>query len=370
MMPTSPPWLPGIQLAELFYRQAVAPIVARAFPALRYSAALLGSGSEVLGFDTPMSADHNWGPRLLLFLTENTIGAYDRLLDEALSVQLPAEFAGYSTHFVPAPGEERTFLRATSGAGPVHHRIEITTVRRFVNQLTDIKTYPRINLLDWLVTPQQRLLELTAGAIFHDGIGELVPMREAFRWYPHDIWLYLLSGAWKRMAQLEAFVGRCGHVGDEVGSTLIAASLTRDLMRLVFLMERRYAPYPKWFGTAFATLPSAGAMAPLLHEIMAAKEWRQRERALVGAYQLAARIHNGLNLTEPISEDVRPFHNRPFLVLGAERFARAIAARIEADAVRELPDDIGGIDQWVDSTDVLSDPARFSRLKALYQRGD
>ncbi len=60
-------FLPGLRLAEIFYREAVAPILAGHYPGLTYSAALIGSGSDVLGFDTARSMDHEWGPRLQIF---------------------------------------------------------------------------------------------------------------------------------------------------------------------------------------------------------------------------------------------------------------------------------------------------------------
>ncbi len=49
-----PQFIPGVQLNEMFYREAVAPILAGAFPDLRYSAALIGHGSDVLGFDSEL----------------------------------------------------------------------------------------------------------------------------------------------------------------------------------------------------------------------------------------------------------------------------------------------------------------------------
>ena len=68
-------FVPGLTLAELFYKEAVSPVLLKHFSRLRYSAALIGHGSEVLGFDTERSTDHHWGPRVQLFLTE---GAYIR----------------------------------------------------------------------------------------------------------------------------------------------------------------------------------------------------------------------------------------------------------------------------------------------------
>ena len=52
-----PDFVPGIELCGAFYAQVVRPALAVAFPDLRYSAALLGTGSEVLGFDTERSTD-------------------------------------------------------------------------------------------------------------------------------------------------------------------------------------------------------------------------------------------------------------------------------------------------------------------------
>ena len=63
-------FIPGLRLAGDFYAEVVRPLLEEEFPALRYAAALLGPGSEVLGFDTRRSADHDWGPRLQVFLDD------------------------------------------------------------------------------------------------------------------------------------------------------------------------------------------------------------------------------------------------------------------------------------------------------------
>lgn len=53
------PFIPGLELSRRFYWEAVRPVLDDAYPNLSHSAALIGHGSEVLGFDTPMSADHH-----------------------------------------------------------------------------------------------------------------------------------------------------------------------------------------------------------------------------------------------------------------------------------------------------------------------
>src|SRR3954465_2545960 len=73
---TMPDFISGLQLSEALYREAVAPILAREFPGLLHSPARIGTGSQVPGFDTVRSTDHEWGPRLLLFLSETDAAAH------------------------------------------------------------------------------------------------------------------------------------------------------------------------------------------------------------------------------------------------------------------------------------------------------
>jgi hypothetical protein len=54
-------------------------------------------------------------------------------------------------------------------------------------------------------------------------------------------------------------------------------------------------------------------------------------------------------------------------VIQADRFAEAIRAVIKDAEVLVLPPSLGGIDQFVDSTDVLSYPDQFNRLRQIYR---
>ena len=359
-------FVPGLELADGFYREVVAPILERAFPRLPSSAALLGTGSEVLGFDTERSTDHEWGPRLQIFLGERDHAEFALAIHERLRHELPTTFRGYPTHF--GPTEEEGIRRPTEiNEGPVDHKVEVTTFAAFLIERLGTARWRDPGALDWLTFSQQGLLEVTAGRVFHDGLGELAPARAALAWYPHDVWLYLLAAQWARIGQMEAFVGRCGEVGDEAGSALVAATLARDVMALGFLMERRYAPYPKWFGTAFAGLGCAPRLLPHFEAAVAARTWPEREAHLGRAYEVAAAMHNALGLTEPLPERVSAFWGRPFRVIHGDRFAAALHAAIATEEVRQLPSAVGAVDQWVESTDVLSRPDRRRRLRAIYE---
>jgi hypothetical protein len=358
-------FVPGLQLSETLYREAVAPILAREFPGVPYSAARVGPGSDVLGFDTVRSTDHEWGPRLQIFLTEEDAVSHGSAIVETLRHTLPHDIKGYPTNFGPTDEAGISALLATE-SGPVEHKVEVTTLSRFLQARLGMATVQDLVPVDWLTFSEQALLEVTAGEVFHDGLGTLAETRGLLAYYPHDVWLYLLAAQWARISQQEPFVGRAGEVWDELGSALIAADLVEDVMRLGFLMERRYAPYSKWFGSAFARLTCAARLTPHLDAVVAAGAWQVRQQHLVHAYEIVATMHNDLGITEPLATQASQFHGRPFLVIDAGRLADAIRDQVQDERVRRLPDAVGSVNQFVDSTDVLERPLLRRQMRAVY----
>jgi hypothetical protein len=207
---------------------------------------------------------------------------------------------------------------------------------------------------------------VTSGQVFVDGPGELSQSRRALTYYPHDVWLYVLAAQWARIGQEEAFLGRTAEAGDELGSRLVAARLVRDVMRLAFILERTYAPYTKWFGTAFNNLRCASELGPHLEATLAATDFPTREARLDRAYEHVARMHNALAVTELVAETVASFHGRPYLVIHADRFVEATERAITSEAVGSWPKRVGSVNQWADATDVLDRPSLLPRLRSVY----
>ena len=350
----------GLELSRRFYFEAVRPILDRRFPRLDHAAALIGWGSEVLGFDDETSRDHQWGPRLQLFVREPESA---RAIATSLAAELPTEIAGFPTNFGPTD-EPGMLQMAAVEAGPVAHRVETLPLRDYLRAFVGVDPLEAFTTADWLATPAQRLLELTAGDVFSDSIGELTRVRELLAWYPHDVWLLVMAGHWRRIAQFEHLHGRTGLTGDDLGSHLLGAALVRDLMRIGLLQCRRYAPYAKWIGAAYAQLDLEEHGA--LEAALVAADWRSREEALVEAYEAVARRHNELGLTQPVDPLVRQFWGRQIRVLFADRFVDALRAAITDGEIRAIDHDAGSIDAVSDNTDVLTRPQLWRRLGGLW----
>lgn len=370
----------GLKLCELFFHQHIEAILLELDSSLRYSAALIGPGSEVLGMDTPVSVDHDWGPRCILFLSETDLSAKKEVILNALSQNLPHTFLGFPVGFsdpdalgVRVPVQNST--DDVSSREPVHHRITVTSINQYLMDYLGVDMRDELSVSDWLSLPEQKLLTVVSGRVFRDDDGLLELARSRFTYYPHDVWLYQLAACWLRVEQEEHLVVRASQVGDELGSIVIASRLVRDMMRLCFLMEKRYAPYPKWFGSAFRLLECGPRLEPILRAVLVegSQGWSHRERCLVAAFEAVAALHKSLSITPGIElpVTVRNFHDRGFKVISMGEYSTALLSSIQDPAVRQLPGSrsepcFGGVDFLSDNTDALCTPTLRPHLKALY----
>src|SRR3569623_1927844 len=336
----------GVELSGRFYREVVAPWLERTAPGLDHAAALIGYGSELLGFDDETSRDHNWGPRAHLFVPGEDFARHAQRLVDEFALAAPPSFAGEpigwrSRPHPPSPGPE--------AVGDLRHGLEIHTLEATLDRVLGMRPVDGLTPMQWLGFAEQRLLAFTGGAVFHDGNAKLSAARSALAYFPDDVWLYKIASQWQRIGNEQAFVGRAGQVGDDLGSRVIAARLMRDVMRMAFLLERRYAPYAKWFGSAFARLPIASELTQHLDRALSAHAWRERGEALAAAYLVLAQRQQADGLLGDVEPVIGPYFDRPFTTINADALGAAVRAKIADPQLRALPP-VGSADQITDST--------------------
>jgi hypothetical protein len=139
-------------------------------------------------------------------------------------------------------------------------------------------------------------------------------------------------------------------------------------MRLCFLIEKQYAPYPKWFGLAFAKLKCSREFSPIFDNVIQSENWQARDRWLSRVYEIVISKFNELSIVNIIPEQASQFYDRPFRVIWGERLSRQIVQEITDPLVKRISSRslIGNIDLFSDNTDLLEDPQFRKALRQLY----
>jgi Domain of unknown function (DUF4037) len=295
-------FVPSLELSRMLYEEEIRPLMETNFPDVRYAAASLGMCSETLGLDDAVSMDHMWGPRVTLFLSEEDQARYGDELAQRFRQQLPKTFKGFPMAWLrPGVDVQDTTQEAL-------YTVRTTTLDRALGFCGGTKALP-LQDLDWLKVSEQHLLEFTAGVVYHDGPGALTQACQALAYYPDHVLRFLLSGEWS-VAGSEWFpIGRIGTRGDRLGLHIQAAKVAQHLMRIAFMVSRRYWTYKKWFGTLFRQLPIAGELEPVLLELLEQGDWRQVEDRIGDAAGILLRKQNELGLTPPIALPVDTVDN-------------------------------------------------------------
>ena len=100
---------------------------------------------------------------------------------------------------------------------------------------------------------------------------------------------------------------------------------------------------------------------------MLANTWKTRDRSMAKAYSVMAQQHNALKITKPLATNTSYYYSRPYSVIHGERFAKAIKQAIKDLKVKRIKTNVGSIDQFTDSTNVVEDLVLCKKLRAIYQ---
>ena len=227
----------GLELSEQLYRETVRASIAAEFPEWesRIAVGLAGPGSECFGYDDDISRDHDFAPRLCLWLTEadaKEIGAHLQARYQAWTAQFDAvtAMAADRSGVIPIPEFYRRF---TGGPGvPPDH-------------------------IAWLRIPEHLLAAATNGAVFRDDLGEFTRIRDALlAGYPPDVRRKRLAARLFTMGQAGQYnLPRCLKRGDAVAARFAETEFLTAALQAVCLLNGRYAPYYKWLYRTASELP-------------------------------------------------------------------------------------------------------------------
>jgi hypothetical protein len=344
--------IPGLELTRNFYIEVVQNLITTP-----HAAAFLGEGSEVLGYDQPRSTDHSWGPKLKIFVSSPKVDDVLKTVERGL----PEQFSGFPIRFYSWQSDT------------VKHHVEVTTLEKWLEFQLGISHLSELTPAKWLAMPQQHLLQFTAGAVFRDDTGELTNHRKKLSWYPTDVWLWMMASQWHLIGNTQPLLGRTLEASDTLGTQLIASQLVRLMIELCFLQEKRYWPYPKWFGTAFSRLNMALTIGPIFNTILQNNDYSIKQIEINRALKTLGEQHNVLRLTPVVIPVIDNFKVgisgavRPYPVINASEFVKACKDTISDKKLLGIPS-VGSIDQLTHADDLLVNFTSWPRkLEKLYQ---
>ena len=357
-------FIKGLKLCEGFFNECAKPVIDKYFPDLQYSAGLIGYGSDVLGYDDAVSRDHMWGPRFYMFLRENDIDKKDEIFNK-FAEHLPYKYMGYSVNFTkPDPNDCGVQHSKFISSGKVNPLIFIQTFDEFLIDEIGTSDLENITPLDWLAFSEHRLLSLVSGKMFADKLN-IRQKTDKIKFYPDEVKLYLIASQWKIIASEQAFVKRCGEVGDESGSLIICARIAERLMRLCFLYKDTYAPYSKWFGTAFNKLNIDKNIKLKINAALKANNLTERENNLVEAQVFVADLHNASGITDKVDYNIESYFGRDIRVIFADRFVDATIEKLKGTGFENIPL-IGTMSQFGGLSDFADEKVYYEQIKRIY----
>jgi hypothetical protein len=287
-------FVPSLELSRALYEEQITPLMADRFADLPFAAATFGMCSETLGLDDEVSMDHQWGPRVTVFLSEQDHARHGKKVMAAFRESLPAQFKGFDVMWAK-PGVDIHDTRET-----ILYNVWASTVGGALRFCGGAKALP-LQLVDWLKVSEQHLFEFTAGVVYRDDTGEFTQARKALAYYPDDVLRFMLACEWNAVGGDWFPIGRMAAKGDALGLHVQTARIVRHLMRISFMVSRRYMPYKKWFGTLFKALPIAAILEPALLDLAQERNWRQVEEKLGFAASILLRQQNKAGLGPEIA---------------------------------------------------------------------
>ena len=235
----------GLELSRRYYEELCLPAIEESFPANidKMAFGLVGDGSECYGFDDEISRDHDFGPRIMIWLTSTDFAEFGIILQEFLQ-KLPATFLGYEGVNTSLYGKGRE---------------GVFTIAGFYRKFTGLEYIPE-TIHEWRSIPEANLSLATNGEVFSDPPGEFTRYRNTLSaGYPEDLRLKMMAARCMKMAQSGQYnYSRSLKRKEFVAAQMALAEFTDSATSMIYLLNKKYKPFYKWMHRGLLDLPVLG----------------------------------------------------------------------------------------------------------------
>jgi len=261
----------GLDLSEKFYIEHGKKMIEESFSHLLpyLATGLLGSGSECMGYDDDISRDHDFEPGFCIFLpSESIVPRRDEFLLERAYSALPKEYMGF----------KRSPLSPVGG-----NRHGVIRISDFFETKTGDKD-GELTMQGWFSISEQFLLEATGGKVFEDKFGLLTEIRQKLSYLPEDVRLKKLAGNLLIAAQSGQYnYQRCIKRGDTGAAQMCITEFANAVLKVIFLLNRKYIPYYKWVFRALGQLELLSHLSGDIEHLISSGN-KENEAKLNGVY--------------------------------------------------------------------------------------
>lgn len=260
----------GLELAEKYYKAFGKAMIEEKFPYLsdRAAVGLVGQGSECLGFDDEMSADHDYGPSFCIWLTREDYRKYGQALAEEYA-KLPSEFEGVKGRNV-----------SSHGGG----RVGVFAIPDFYYGLIGLEQAPESNR-EWMWISETRLCTAVNGKVFTDCLGEFSAVRSRLAaFYPEDVRVKKIAARAAVMAQSGQYnYGRAIRRCEQVAAQLALGEFIKSTISICYLLNKRYMPFYKWMHHGMKELPVLSEIGDMLTLLVSDKYMPEQRMMIIEA---------------------------------------------------------------------------------------
>ena len=251
----------GIDAARRWYESAGAPMLEREFGDVvsRIAVGRAGHGSECFGYDDAVSRDHDYFTGFQLWITEAD--------EREFGFRLERAYARLRKEFPPDEGVDT----GSSELGDAEDGVVV--IGDFYRRHLGFPGAPQ-DWRQWLHTPDHAFAEATNGAVFRDDLGVFSGIRDTIlNGMPEDVRRKKIAARAVFMAQSGQYnYMRCLRHGEPGAAALALDEFVRNAAQMVFLLNRKFAPYYKWVFRAMRDLPKLGGLSDSLTDLLTGHE--------------------------------------------------------------------------------------------------